>query len=82
MLSIRCKMCNTELTSTSKIQCCGCPNMMKIIDDTISALDLDQVVLINSENKIKEQGHLRSNDLQFQENRRKRKVRKLNFEIR
>jgi competence protein ComGC len=82
MLSIRCKMCNTELTSTSKIQCCGCPNMMKIIDDTISALDLDQVVLINSENKIKEQGHLRSDDLQFQENRRKRKVRKLNFEIR
>jgi competence protein ComGC len=75
-------MCNTELTSTSKIQCCGCPNMMKIIDDTISALDLDQVVLINSENKIKEQGHLRSDDLQFQENRRKRKVRKLNFEIR
>ncbi len=82
MLSIRCKMCNTELTSTSKIQCCGCPNMMKIIDDTISALDLDQVVLINSENKIKEQSHLRSDDLQFQENRRKRKVRKLNFEIR
>mgnify|MGYP004371271043 FL=1 len=75
-------MCNTELTSTSKIQCCGCPNMMKIIDDTISALDLDQVVLINSENKIKEQSHLRSDDLQFQENRRKRKVRKLNFEIR
>tara|TARA_B100001094_G_C18169008_1_gene793934 strand:+ start:747 stop:914 length:168 start_codon:yes stop_codon:yes gene_type:complete len=55
---------------------------MKIIDDTISALDLDQVVLINSENKIKEQSHLRSDDLQFQENRRKRKVRKLNFEIR
>lgn len=82
MLSIRCKMCNTELTSTSKIQCCGCPNMMKIIDDTISALDLDQVVLINSESNIKEQGHLRSDDLQFQENRRKRKVRKLNFEIR
>ena len=82
MLSIRCKMCNTELTSTSKIQCCGCPNMMKIIDDTISALDLDQVVLINSENKFKEQSHLHSDDLQFQENRRKRKVRKLNFEIR
>lgn len=82
MLSIRCKMCNTELTSTSKTQCCGCPNMMKIIDDTISALDLDQVVLINSESNIKEQGHLRSDDLQFQENRRKRKVRKLNFEIR
>ena len=82
MLSIRCKMCNTELTSTSKIQCCGCPNMMKIIDDTISALDLNQVILINSESNIKEQGHLRSDDLQYQENRRKRKVRKLNFEIR
>lgn len=75
-------MCNTELTSTSKIQCCGCPNMMKIIDDTISALDLNQVILINTESNIKEQGHLRSDDLQFQENRRKRKVRKLNFEIR
>jgi hypothetical protein len=75
-------MCNTELTSTSKTQCCSCPNMMKIIDDTISALDLNQVVLINSENNVKEQGHLCSDDLQFQENRRKRKVRKLNFEIR
>ena len=82
MLVIRCKMCNTELASTSKIQCCGCPNMMKIIDDTVGAMDLNQVVMTNNESNVKKQGHLRSDDLQYQEDRRKRKVRKLDFEIR
>ena len=82
MLTAKCKQCGKELTSTSKVKCCGCPNMMKVLDDTVGAIDLGQVVLLNHEKNIKYNGHLSSDDLEFQENRRKRKVRKLNFEIR
>ena len=82
MLSIRCKVCNKEMTSTNKIQCCGCPNMTTVREDRISAVDLSKVVLLNSENKVNNHGVLTNHDLEFQENRRKRQVRKLYFEER
>ena len=82
MLTARCKMCNRELTSTSKVQFCGCPNQMKVVDDTVGAIDLDQVVLVNHEKNIKYNGILSESDLKYQEDRRKRKVRKLEFEER
>ena len=80
MLSVRCKECNVELTSSSKTQVCGCPNMMTITDDAVSATDLKRVVITRLDKK--ETEGLSSNDLQWQEKRRKRKVRKLDFEIR
>jgi len=80
MLSVRCKQCNTELTSSSKTQVCGCPNMMTITDDAVSATDLKKVVIIRLDKK--ETEGLTSNDLEWQEKRRKRKVRRLDFEIR
>ena len=79
MLSVRCKQCNTELTSSSKTQVCGCPNMMTITDDAVSAIDLKKVVITRLDKK--ETEGLTSNDLEWQEKRRKRKVRKLDFEI-
>ena len=79
MLSVRCKECNTELTSSNKTQVCGCPNMMTITDDAVSATDLKRVVITRLDKK--ETEGLSSNDLQWQEKRRKRKVRKLDFEI-
>ena len=82
MLSARCKMCNRELTSTSKVQFCGCPNQMKVVDDTVGAIDLDQVVLVKHEKNIKYNGILTPDDLKYQEDRRKRKVRRLEFEER
>jgi competence protein ComGC len=82
MLSARCKICNVELYSSSKSQCCGCENQMSIIDDKISANDLSEVVLTNSEKNLKKGGMLSNADLEYQENRRKRKVRKLDFETR
>lgn len=82
MLSARCKVCNKELTSTSKVQFCGCPNMMKVVDDTVGAIDLSEVILLNHEKKIKYQGILTQSDLKYQEDRRKRKVRKLDYEER
>ena len=75
-------MCNRELTSTSKVQFCGCPNQMKVLDDTVGAIDLDQVVLVKHEKNIKYNGILTPDDLKYQEERRKRKVRRINFEER
>ena len=82
MLSARCKMCNRELTSTSKVQFCGCPNQMKVVDDTVGAIDLGQVVLTKHEKNIKYNGILTPDDLKYQEERRKRKVRRIQFEER
>lgn len=81
MLSARCKNCNVELTSTNKPQSCGCPNMMTLIDDKITAVDFDLVVLTKTDKSIKSYNAFTEKDLEYQENRRKRKVRKLNFEI-
>ena len=80
MLSVRCKQCNTELISSNKTQVCGCPNMMTITDDAVSATDLKKVVITRLDKK--ETEGLTSNDLEWQEKRRKRKVRRLDFEIR
>ena len=79
MLSVRCKQCNTELTSSSKTQVCGCPNMMTITGDAVSAVDLKKVVITRLDKK--ETEGLTSQDFEWQEKRRKRKVRKLDFEI-
>jgi hypothetical protein len=82
MLTARCKACRKELTSTSKVQFCGCPNQMRVVDDTVGAVDLSLVVLVNHEKSIKYNGILTESDLKYQEDRRKRKVRKLEFEER
>ena len=80
MLTVRCKECGKELVSSSKTQVCGCPNMMTITDDAVSARDLNMVVITRMDKK--ESEGLTSQDLAWQEDRRKRKVRKLDFEIR
>ena len=82
MISIRCKDCNKEITSTNKTQVCGCPNMATIRGDKISALDLSRVVMLNSLKETHKTNVLSSQDLAFQEARRQRKVRRLDFEIR
>ena len=83
MLVVRCRECQKELTSReTKSQSCGCPNMMTVKGDSVSALDLGQVVMISSSVKKKQKdGVLSDSDLMFQEERRKRKVRKMDFEI-
>jgi hypothetical protein len=56
--------------------------MMTVQGDKVTANDLREVVWLNSKNKIKNHSILTKDDLEYQENRRKRKVRKLNFETR
>jgi hypothetical protein len=83
MLTIRCKDCNKELVAhESKTQCCGCPNMATIKGDKISAVDLSRVVMLNSYHNKSKSGVLTTEDLAFQEARRQRKVRRLDFEVR
>ena len=81
MITIRCKVCKKELTGTSKIQCCGCPNMMKIIDGDIGAIDLEKVVIVADTTK-KDNNKFGSADIEWQRSRSKRKIRKMDFEVR
>ena len=81
-IKVRCRSCGKEMIGhPSKAISCGCPNMTTIRGDKISAVDLGQVVMLNSYTSKKE-NVLSSEDVQWQEQRRKRKVRKLDFEIR
>ncbi len=81
MIIVRCKSCNVEISSSSKTQCCGCPNMMAVIDDKVTAVDLGQIVMIKS-GESKKSNKLSAQDLAYQEARRQRKVRRLDFEER
>ena len=82
MLSVRCKECNRELVVNNKTQSCGCPNMTTISGEKITAVDLSKVVLLNSVDNIKNSTILSNADLKYQEERRQRKVRKLDYEVR
>jgi len=82
MLKVRCKSCNREIVSSTKTQCCGCPNMLTVKEDNITAVDLTKVVMLNSNKETKQKGVLSNQDLAYQEERRHRKVRKLDFEVR
>ena len=83
MLVVRCRDCNKEITSQpSQSRSCGCPNMMTVKGDSVSAVELGRVVVISSDKNPTKEGVLSPQDLSFQEERRKRKVRKLDFEIR
>ena len=82
MIIVRCKECNTELCSNNKTQVCGCPNMMSVRGDKVSAQDLSKVIMINSDKKKLSDKVLSNQDLAYQEQRRKRKVRKLDFDVR
>ena len=81
MIVVRCKQCNTEVKSNSQTKTCGCPNMLTVTGDTFTAVDLTSVIVVRSNQSTQKDG-LTSEDLAWQEQRRKRKVRKLDFEIR
>ena len=84
MLVVQCKDCRTEITShETQAKSCGCPNMMTVQGDSVTAVDLSHVVMVQSNKKqSKQQSIFSPQELQFLEERRKRKVRKLDFEVR
>ena len=81
-LKIKCRSCGKELEGHSgRSYSCGCPNMTTITRDSVTARDLSKVIMLNSKAVRKKEG-LTEQDLMWQEQRRKRKVRKLDFEVR
>ena len=83
MIRVRCTACGKELQGqSSRIICCGCSNMTSINEDVISANNMDLVVLLQNNKKVKKQSLFSEEDLKYQEERRKRKVKKLTFEER
>ena len=84
MLVVRCRECNKEISShETQVRSCGCPNMTTVKGDSVTAVDLGKVLMIQSAKKqSKSKDVLSPQDLNFQEERRKRKIRKLDFEVR
>ena len=82
MLVVQCKDCRKELTSTKHSQSCGCPNMMMVKGDSVTAVDLTRVIMLQSTRETNKKNALSPSELAWQEERRKRKVRKLDFEVR
>jgi len=82
-ISVRCKDCNKELKSQpGKTITCGCPNMVTVSDDCVTANNLTRVIMLNSSKKKKHENTLSPEDIAFHEKRKKRKIRKLDFEVR
>lgn len=82
MITVRCKECGTELVSSSKIQLCGCPNQMSVVDNKVAANDLDKVVMVANDLERKIDSHFSRSELLYQEERRRRKVKRLDFDVR
>ena len=83
-IRIRCRSCGKEVVGCAgKSVSCGCSNMASIHGDVVSAKDMEQIIMLNSYMPKKEpKEELTDQDLQWQEQRRRRKVRRLDFEIR
>ena len=81
-IKVRCRSCGKEVESSSgKSVTCGCSNMTTIKGDIISAVDLSKVIMLNTYTKKKDTG-LSTEQIEWQEKRSKRKIRKLDFEVR
>ena len=83
MIRVRCTSCGKELQGqSSRIISCGCSNMTTIHDDVVSANNMDLVILLQNNKKFKNQSLFTSQELEYQEARRRRGVRKMIFEER
>lgn len=81
-IRIRCKQCNKELEShPAKSKSCGCSNMATVRNNSITAVDLSKIIILSNLKNKKNENVLTSEDIAWQESRKKRKVRKLDFEI-
>ncbi len=83
MLVIRCKNCGKQLEEhPAQLRCCQCPNLTSIRGGNISGLDLSLVEIITGTKSKQHPTVLTKQDLEFQEQRKQRKVKRLDFEIR
>lgn len=82
MLRVRCKQCGVELTSTNKIQVCGCPNQMELIEGKITASDLSQVMIVKMRVDDRDpKTYFTKSDFEWREKRKERKIKKLDYDV-
>ena len=82
-LRVQWRACGKELQGNSgKTHSCGCPNMMTVRGDTVSAVNMSDVIMLNSNKPKRVNEGLTQQDIEWQEARRKRKVKRLAFEVR
>ena len=83
MLVVKCKDCGREVAGNqSRTVSCGCENMTTVKGDVITAKNLDRVIIIKNNSTEPGRSGLSSEDIAWQESRKRRKVRKMDFEIR
>ena len=83
MLVVKCRDCGKEVAGNqSRTVSCGCENMTTIKGDVITAKDLSRVIILQNNSPEISRSSLSSEDIAWQENRKRRKVRTLDFEIR
>ena len=84
MVKVRCRMCNREVEGrTGKTISCGCSNLTTVRNnENVTAKDLSYVVMIDTGVVRKNNNILKNEDLMWQEERKKRKIRKIDFEER
>ena len=81
-IRVRCRACNKEVKAgAGKSVCCGCSNMTTIKGDVISAVDLSQVIMLNTYS-VNEDSGLSNEQLEWQKARSRRKITKMDFEVR
>ena len=81
-IRVRCRSCGKEVESLSgKTVTCGCSNMVTISGDVISAVDMAKVIMLNSR-KTKKTSLFSREEMEWQESRKNRKIRRLDFEVR
>jgi len=54
---------------------------MSVVDNKVGAKDMDRVVMVTNNLERKIDSHFSRSELLYQEERRKRKVRRLDFEV-
>ena len=82
-LKVQCLVCGKELQGNSgRTHSCGCSNMMTVRGDVVSAVDMSDVIMLNTHTSKRKSEGLSQQDLDWQEARSKRKIRKLDFEVR
>ena len=81
-IKVSCKSCGKEIRAAAgKSVCCGWAHMTPIKGDVISAGALSKVIMLNTYTTKKDSG-LSTEQIEWQEKRSKRKIRKLDFEVR
>ena len=48
MIVVRCRQCNKEISSLeNQTRSCGCPNMMTVTGDILTASDLSKTIVVS-----------------------------------